>query len=358
MAVRVMLVDDSTIVRGLITRALTATPDIQIVATAFNGARAIPVAKEHQPDIIVLDIEMPEMDGITALPKLLEAAPKAKIIMASTLTLRNAGISLQALELGASDYVAKPSARLPEELEIFYRELREKIHALAGARTKKTQSSAILTPSITSSSSNAITLLSPHTPLAIPIKALAIASSTGGPQALLKLFTDIKGKFKHLPIFITQHMPPIFTTILAEHLSKAGDRICMEAKDGEEIKPGCTYVAPGDYHMLVVQENGKTILRLNQNAPVNFCRPAADPMIQSLSKVYGRHLLVLVLTGMGQDGLEGAKTAVANGGSVVAQDEATSVVWGMPKAVATNNLCRAVLPLPDIHNYLLQHIGN
>ena len=357
MAVRVMLVDDSTIVRGLIARALTVTPDIEIVATAFNGAMAIPIAQEHQPDIIILDIEMPEMDGITALPKLLQAAPKTKIIMASTLTVRNAGISMQALELGASDYVAKPSARLPEELEIFYRELREKIHALAGARTQRTRSSVVSAPPV-ASSANSITLLSPHAPLAAPVKELAIASSTGGPQALLKLFSDIKGKLNHLPIFLTQHMPPTFTSILAEHLSKAGERTCMEAKNGDEVKPGHAYVAPGDYHMLVVQENGKAVLRINQGPPINFCRPAADPMFQSLSKVYGKHLLAVILTGMGQDGFEGAKTIVAGGGSVIAQDEATSVVWGMPKAVATNNLCRAVLPLPGIPGYLLQHIGN
>lgn len=355
MVVRVMLVDDSTIVRGLITRALTETPDIQIVATAFNGARAVPIAKEHQPDIIVLDIEMPEMDGITALPKLLEAAPETKIIMASTLTLRNAGISLQALELGASDYVAKPSARLPEELEIFYRELREKIHALAGSKKQRAASPPVPAPPV-ASSANTITLLSSHMPLTAPIKALAIASSTGGPQALIKVFSGIKGKFSQLPIFITQHMPPTFTTILAEHLSKAGERMCMEAKNGEEVKPGHVYVAPGDYHMLVAKESGKLVLRLNQKPPINFCRPAADPMIQSLSEVYGKNLLVVVLTGMGQDGLEGAKTVVANGGGVIAQDEASSVVWGMPKAVATNNLCRAVLPLPEIADYLSQHI--
>lgn len=350
MAIRVMLVDDSAIVRGLISRALTEDPMIEIITNANNGAAAIPMAREHQPDVIILDIEMPEMDGITALPKLLEVAPRAKIIMASTLTIRNAGISLQALGLGASDYVAKPTARTPEELDQFYRELKEKIHALAASSVAVSQPAIAVKPAIKPA-------ISAKPPVALPIKALAIASSTGGPQALMKLFGDLKGQLTHLPIFLTQHMPPTFTTILADHLSKASGRSCSEAKPGEEVKAGHLYVAPGDFHMRAVKENEKIILRLAQDPPVNFCRPAADPMIESLSAIYGRHLLLVVLTGMGQDGFEGAKKLVAAGGSVIAQDEATSVVWGMPKAVATNNLCQAVLPLQDIAGYLIQHAG-
>ncbi|MCC7259654.1 MAG: chemotaxis response regulator protein-glutamate methylesterase [Alphaproteobacteria bacterium] len=356
-----MLVDDSVIVRGLISRALSALPHIQIVASASNGALAIPIAKEQRPDIIILDIEMPEMDGITALPKLIEASPKTKVIMASTLTLRNAGISMQALSLGAADYVAKPSAKQPEELQAFYRELYSKILALAGVPESPAMpaSAPVAKPAVSTSAAAAPTpySLAPSKPLA-PVRALAIASSTGGPQALQKLFDGLKGKLNHIPIFVTQHMPPMFTALLAEQLAKAGARVCAEGKNGERVLPGHIYVAPGDYHMLAVKDEGGVALRLTQDPPVNFCRPAADPMLQSLSAIYGSGLLTVVLTGMGQDGFEGARTVVANGGNVVAQDEVSSVVWGMPRAVAVGGLCRAVLPLPDISGYLIQSIGS
>ncbi len=359
MTIGVLLVDDSAVVRGLITRALSADSNIRILGSAFNGAVAIPLVKQYQPDIIILDIEMPEMDGITALPKLIEAAPKAKIIMASTLTLRNADISLRALELGASDYVAKPTARDGTELEKFYRELLEKIYALTG----HTKLQAIASPSAAAQispalfSSKPITLL-PNTPFTRPIRAVAIACSTGGPQALVTLFTALRGHLKNIPIFITQHMPPTFTTILAQNISKVGERPCKEGMDGELVAAGQTYIAPGNFHMVAERKNNSVVIHTNQEPPENFCRPAADPMLRSLSAVYGAELLVVVMTGMGSDGLEGAKIAVSNAASVVAQDEASSVVWGMPGAVATNGLCRAVLPLKEIAPYLIRTIAN
>lgn len=361
MAIKVMLVDDSTIVRGLLTRALTQAGNMEIVASVMNGVQAIIQAKQHQPDIIILDIEMPEMDGITALPKLLEVSPGSKIIMASTLTVRNANISLQALELGASDYVAKPTARGPEELADFYRDLREKIYALVGTKrfsaTPVSTSAIAATPVMATAQGSGFVPGVAKPPLNLPVKALAIASSTGGPQALQKLFGQLKGKLLHIPIFITQHMPPTFTTMLAEHIARAGERRCVEAQDGMDVAAGCIYLAPGDFHMQPEQSGGKVVIRLNQKPPVNFCRPAADPMIESLSRIYGKNLLLAVLTGMGQDGFEGAKLAIAAGGSVIAQDEASSVVWGMPKAVATANLCQAVLPLDNIPAYLSQYAG-
>jgi len=359
--IQVMLVDDSSIVRELIKRALTADTGIEIVATAFNGAVAIPLAKKHQPDIIILDVEMPEMDGITALPKLLEAAPNAKVIMASTLTMRNAGISLQALELGASDCIAKPTARGPEELEIFYGELRKTISALAGSKKPQASSFVAASPSaaaIVKVASKPVKLLSPDAPVTVPVKALAIASSTGGPQALMTVFGGFKDQFKHIPIFVTQHMPPTFTTILAEHISKAGNRSVHEGKEGEIVQPGQTYVAPGNFHMVVEKRADAVIIHTNQDAPENFCRPAADPMLRSLSAVYGTGLLAVVLTGMGSDGLEGAKIVVQKGGHVIAQNEATCVVWGMPRAVTEQGICRAVLPLTEIAPYLIRMISH
>jgi len=358
--IRVLLVDDSAVVRGLMNKALTADPSILVGGSAANGSMAIDLAKEQQPDIIILDIEMPVMDGVTALPELQRVAPNAKIIMASSLTIRNAEISLKALSLGASDYIAKPTAKPGEGATDFYQELIAKIKALVPRSYTITANTPIVVAKPLQVEPPKV--ITPPPSAAVPlqqsgIKALAIASSTGGPQALLKLFEDIKGQLVHIPIFITQHMPPTFTTILADHISKAGERSCVEAKEGDIAQPGCAYLAPGDFHMVPAKHNGDVIIHINQNPPENFCRPAADPMLRALSEIYGRHLLVLVLTGMGQDGLEGCKVVVANGGNVIAQNEATSVVYGMPKAVAENNLCRAVLPLHEIGGYLAQHVG-
>lgn len=336
--VRVMLVDDSAVVRHLISQALSSDAKIAVVATAANGSTAIPLAAQCKPDIIILDIEMPEMDGITALPKLLAATANTRIIMASTLTRRNANISLQALELGACDYVAKPSSlNGGYELNEFYRQLREKICAL-GIRSS------------TQSMRQKAVYATPRR----QVKAIAIAASTGGPQALRTLLEALKGQFLDIPVFITQHMPPVFTALLAEHLSKAADRPCHECKDSQRAQPGHIYLAPGDFHMLAVNHDGTVILRLDQHPPENFCRPSADPMFRSLSAVYGESLLVLVLTGMGSDGLYGAQTAATAGSMVIAQDEATSVVWGMPRAVTEAGICQAVLPLADIAPYMIR----
>ncbi len=337
-----MLVDDSAIVRGMIGRALTVSPGITIVASVSNGIDAIKEARVHKPDVILLDIEMPQMDGITALPKLLEASPDSKVIMASSFTMRNAEISMQALALGASDYIAKPSAQYPGLRDVFNLELRQKVEVWATPKHIRKTPKVVSLPK----QSNVLP------PLNLPLKAVAVAASTGGPQALLTVFGKLKGRLGSLPVFITQHMPATFTTAFAEHLGRASGYPCHEGKDGEVVRAGHIYLAPGDYHMLVTQKENNAVIQLNKNPPVNFCRPAADPMLESLGAVYGKHLLVAVMTGMGQDGLEGSRKIIAAGGSVIAQDEATSAVWGMNKAVATNNLCRAVLPLDDISTYL------
>lgn len=389
MTISVMLVDDSAVVRGLVTRALSGHAGIEIVASACNGLMALNMLPKHKPDVMILDVEMPEMDGMTALPRLLAAQPELVVIMCSTLTERNASISLKALELGAMDYVAKPTARDASALENFYRELKEKVLVLgggskAGGPVARTAPATAAVPSASSPLSAATTVRpvaplpakpqsvgsapAPTPPLPRPgagviellpatnqqVKALAIASSTGGPQALVQVFTGLKGKLNHIPIFITQHMPPTFTTILAEHIFKAGERNCAEGKEGEAVQSGRTYLAPGDYHMVIEKRLPYPLIRLNKGPQVNFCRPAADPMIESLSSIYGQNLLVLVLTGMGSDGMAGARMAVNAGGACIAQDEASSVVWGMPRAVAENKLCQAVLPLNQIADYLVR----
>lgn len=363
MPINVMLVDDSSVVRGLITRALEQDPEIKVLGNATDGKIAIDIAQRLKPDIILLDIEMPNMDGITAIPLLLQASPNTRIIMASKLTRKSASISMQALSLGAADYIAKPEM---EGLETFYRELREKIKALASGAKRTTKTEPAKPASNKKSSAPAAgPVQKPIEPATAPklqpaatintAHALTIASSTGGPQALITLFTAMKGKPLHIPIFITQHMPAVFTSVLAEHIATASGFPCSEGKDGEIAKPGHVYIAPGDFHMLVKREGKNAVIRINQDERVNFCRPAADPMFVSLSKIYGKHLVALVLTGMGRDGAEGAQVIADNGGVVLAQDEKTSIVYGMPKAAAERGVCRAILPLPEIAGYLLKN---
>ncbi|MFO1242256.1 MAG: chemotaxis-specific protein-glutamate methyltransferase CheB [Rickettsiales bacterium] len=366
--VRVMIVDDSAIVRGLISKMLGEQRSIEIVATAFDGFSAIAEIQRHHVDVVILDIEMPRMDGLTALPELLKVSPHSKVIIASTMSQRNAEISLRALSLGASDYIAKPtSQRDKENNDQFYRELFEKIMALASASStpayvKPEQGAAASiqkTPMGNAFKSDAPEIKknalgdSSIYPNKVP-RAIAIASSTGGPQALLKLFAHTKGRLSHLPIFITQHMPPNFTTILATNIRQTAEKDCHEAVDGEKVKNGIIYLAPGDFHLQPVVRDREVMISLNQNPPVNFCRPAADPMIESLLDIYGQHLLVLVLTGMGSDGYLAAQKVHKAGGTVIAQDKDSSVVWGMPRAVAENQACRAVLSLEDIPAYLLK----
>jgi len=312
--------------------------------------------------VVVLDIEMPVMDGMTALPLLLAKAPGVRVIMASTLTLRNAEISMRALEMGASDYVPKPSMREDKNaLEKFYHELVSKISAL-GYSTASPAARAPVSPQAESVSALPTLPHMPPLPAAMTYpalrpKALAIASSTGGPQALMEIFRALQGRLEEVPIFVTQHMPRTFTKILAGHLTQACGRECHEAVQGERVVKGGVYVAPGDYHMVPVREGSDVFITLNQEPEVNYCRPAADPMIEGLVHAYGKHLMLLVLTGMGHDGLMGARKLFDTGGTVVAQDKDSCVVWGMPKAVVEHNLCKAVLPLSKIPAYLAQAFG-
>jgi two-component system, chemotaxis family, protein-glutamate methylesterase/glutaminase len=349
---RVMVVDDSAVIRGLLTRSLEKDPAITVVASVGNGEVAIKALARHDIEVIILDIEMPVMDGLTALPKLLAAQPGVQVIMASTLTRKNAEVSLRALQAGAADYLPKPSST--SELTgaaAFQHELIAKVKALAGAarpgrrtRQDRTPARASATPAVAIQPKRTITLRKGS--LALP-RVIAIGSSTGGPQALLEVLRDMAAAVK-LPIVITQHMPPTFTTLLAEHIERVTGVPCAEGRDGQAIDGGRIYLAPGDYHMVVERNGAGAIIRLNQDPPENFCRPSVDPMLRSMAKVYGAGLLTIILTGMGSDGQKGATQVVEAGGTVIAQDEATSVVWGMPGAVATSGLCSAVLPIKEI----------
>jgi len=360
--IRVMVVDDSAVIRGLISRWIEAEPDLAVAASLRTGRDAVNQLERIDPDVAVLDIEMPDLDGISALPLLLAKKRDLVIIMASTLTRRNAEVSLKALSLGAADYIPKPeTTRELGSADAFRHDLVQKIRHL-GARARRTVKTVVAPPLAPgqerarepSAQVSATPLVAPQAPLitrslthAAP-RVLLIGSSTGGPQALMTLVGGIGKIIDHYPVLITQHMPPTFTTILAEHLARTSRRRAAEGVDGEPVKPGHIYLAPGGKHMRVVRRGVDIVIVLDDGPAVNFCKPAVDPLFQSAIEVWQSGIMAVVLTGMGADGMRGGKDIVAAGGNVIAQDEATSVVWGMPGAVAHAGICTAILPLDQI----------
>ncbi len=333
---RVMICDDSAVIRSAIARILDADPAITVVARAGNGREGVATLTRIPADVVVLDIEMPEMDGIAALPELLKVDPRVRIVMASTLTTRGADIALRALRLGAADYIPKPSAVTGLNDDGFRQELLAKVKGLARLRRG-------VPPRAASRPAPAVTRAAGARAPAL----LAIGSSTGGPQALLRLIADL-GADIAVPVIVTQHMPPAFTAMLATHITALGALPCTEARDRERLLPGRAYLAPGDRHLLIETTAGGFQARLSDAPPVNYCRPAVDPMLRSAAAAADGRVLVAMLTGMGHDGLEGTRAVVAAGGTAIAQDEASSVVWGMPGAIAQAGLCHAVLPLGEL----------
>jgi len=355
------VVDDSVVIRGMISRWIASEPDMVVAASLRTGLDAVNQIERVDPDIAVLDIEMPELDGIQALPLLLAKKRNLVVIMASTLTRRNAEISFKALSLGASDYIPKPeSTRDASAADHFHHDLIQRIRSF-GAKVRRTQQrlpGQVAAPAVDRSHEavprRAVQAVG-HPPAVarrafsnqVP-RVLLIGSSTGGPQALLSLVTDLGPVIDRYPVLITQHMPPTFTTILAEHLGRASQRPAHEAVDGEVVKAGRIYLAPGGRHMRVVRHGVDTRIALDDGPAVNFCKPAVDPLFMSAIDVWQGSILALILTGMGSDGMRGGKDIVAAGGSVIAQDEASSVVWGMPGAAANAGICAAILPLNQI----------
>jgi two-component system chemotaxis response regulator CheB len=385
--IRVMVVDDAVVVRGLVSRWIDAEPDMKVVASLRTGQEAIDNVDQFDPEVVLLDVEMPVLDGITALPLLLQKKRNLVVIMVSTLTRRNAEVTLKALSLGASDYVPKPDTNHEITTSAaFQHDLVQKVRHLGWRRRQRTAGIRGFIPAAAPASPvaprsppaeearaepfapkavpaphvlhapHALHLLHPHAPAEVKLRPfstsapriLLIGSSTGGPQALSSLIAGLHGVIDRAPVLITQHMPPTFTTILAEHLSRVSGRPAHEPEDGEPILAGNIYIAPGGRHMRVARRNGTAVAALDNGPPVNFCRPAVDPLFSSAAKVWGGWNLALILTGMGTDGTHGASDVVTAGGSVVAQDEETSVVWGMPGSVAHAGLCSAVLPLDRI----------
>jgi two-component system chemotaxis response regulator CheB len=360
-----MIVDDAIVVRSLMSRWINEQPDLTLVAALRSGREAVDQFEQHNPDVVVLDVEMPDLDGISTLPLLLAKKRNLVIIMASALTRDNAETTLKALSLGAADYVPKPEAEGGVMTSAAFRhDLIEKIRALgprsklsprppAYARRSQTATRRLggaiqqvgkwRVPEPADQSAFDLRPFSAVTP-----RVLLIGASTGGPQALSKLVTQLDVVTDTAPVLITQHMPPTFTTILAEHLSRASAKTVREAVDGEPVLAGTIYLAPGGRHMRVARRNGTATIELDDGPPVHFCKPAVDPLFSSAAEVWGAWNLALILTGMGSDGTTGAVSIAESGGSVIAQDEASSVIWGMPGAAVDAGVCSAVLPLEQI----------
>lgn len=360
-AIRVMLVDDSAVVRGMITRVLEADPGIRVVSSAQNGEVAVSAVAKACPDVILLDVEMPVMDGLTALPKLLAGYPGARVVMCSSLTEKGATITMQAMRLGAVECIAKPTSRDTGVGSTFHRQLLDIVKGLGMAAGRKSPAvparPVVGTPASAAPAPRAHLFTPPGAPKTFALRndpaaykgkpaIVAIGSSTGGPQALFDVTKSLKGL--DVPIVITQHMPATFTRILAQHIQQQSGIPTQEGSEGMRIEPGQAYVAPGGLHMEIIDRDGKPVIRLSDAPPENFCKPAVDPMFRSVVKLYGRKVLGVILTGMGSDGLKGGQVLVEAGGRLIAQDEASSVVWGMPGSVAMAGICCAVLPLKDV----------
>ena len=373
--IRVMIVDDAVVARSMMTRWVEAEPDMKIVAALRSGREALDGLEAADPEVVLLDVDMPELDGIAALPLLLGKRRDLVVIMVSTLTRRSAELSLRALALGATDYIPKPETTYEAMTSAaFRRELIDKIRGLGRRRPPvrdlQAPSLAPAAPLARAQPSRSATRRAPDVkparvekpgislrPFAAMVpRALVVGSSTGGPQALTAIFEKLTAAIDRAPVLITQHMPPMFTMVLAEHLRRVSGRGAHEAEHGEPVLAGGIYLAPGGRHMRVVRDGDIIKIALGDDPPVNFCRPSVDPLFSSAASVWGASLLALVLTGMGSDGTRGAADIVAAGGSVIAQDEASSVVWGMPRSVAQAGLCSAVLPLDQIAEKILRLI--
>lgn len=347
--IKVMLIDDSAIIRGLVSRWISAENDFEFVGVGINGRDGLSRVAKLNPDIIILDIEMPEMDGLTALPLLLKAVPGVKIIMASTLSKAGAEVTIKALTLGATDYIPKPDAGRIAGADEYKRELFAKLRALG---TKKPRRTIVGGPASNGQFARPANVANGPTVLRTDITrlrpdAVFIGSSTGGPEALRVVVQGLVGKV-NVPVFITQHMPVLFTKILAEHLSKQTGAKVIEGENNMIATPGVFHLAPGGKHMTITRTAGGTRIQLNEEPPENFCRPAVDPLFRSAAQVYGERAMGVILTGMGHDGRDGSKLLVQNKSHILAQDEGTSVVWGMPGAVAQAGLASQIKPIEEI----------
>jgi two-component system chemotaxis response regulator CheB len=350
--IRVLIVDDSMVVRRILTDLLGRDESVQVAGTAADGKIALAKIEQLKPDLVTLDIEMPGMSGLETLAEIRKLYRRLPVIMFSTLTERGASTTLEALSLGASDYATKPSNTGSQEAtaQKIKEELIPKIKALCGLRTRS---------QILSSVGPAIAPQAPAWPglrrTGQRIDVLAIGTSTGGPNALMEVLPRLPADLP-VPVVLVQHMPPIFTRLLAERLDKTSGLSVREGVPGEKVVPGVVWIAPGDYHMTVEKGAKGICLAMNQDPPENSCRPAVDVLFRSVARVYGGNVLAVVLTGMGSDGVLGSQQIREAGGHVIVQDEASSVVWGMPGQVAAAGHADGIYPLEKVAEEITRRI--
>jgi len=354
--IRVMVVDDSVVIRRLVTLALEHDPLIEMVGTASNGSIGLQRIPQFNPDVITLDIEMPDMDGLEMLRRVRHSFPLIRVIMFSTLTERGAAKTLEALSLGADDYVAKVSNE--GSLDVSMKRLRDEMIPKIKQFFRTTpQIQAVHLPERAAVVPAPTLSAKPVTPIQRGMKSkpkvVVIGVSTGGPNALGAILPQFPADFP-LPILVVQHMPPLFTRLLAERLNATCKLSVEEAIQGSTVEQGKMLIAPGDFHMKVATNGSGVHVCLDQSPRLNSCRPAVDALFASAAEVYGGAALAVILTGMGQDGLRGVEILRALGAGIVAQDEATSIVWGMPGAVVNAGLADRVLPLNEIVPHILQ----
>ena len=355
--ISILVVDDSPITCKTYKKLLQKDPLLEVIASAEDGREGVEKAKLLQPDVIILDVEMPVMSGIEAIPHLLEVSPESKIIIASGLTFEGAEVSMEALRLGAADCMAKPDIEWTGD---FYKELAEKIKELAQGISPVQAMTAARTPEIFRSSAKAVKAETanyhflPET--TYPVQALAIACSTGGPQALFSLLPHLKPSLEKIPVYIIQHIPEAFTQSFCRNLEAAAGVKVYEGANRLPVTPGNIYVAPGDFHMEVERKEGVVRTVIHKGAKQCFCRPAADAFLPSMAEIYGKSAMALVLTGMGKDSMEGNAALVAKGGCVLAQSPETCVIPSMPKANLEKGQCQKMLPLSAIADYINQRV--
>lgn len=346
--IRVLVVDDSVVIRRMVAQALAEDSEIEVVGAAANGKIALAQVAHLSPDVITLDVEMPEMGGLETLRHLQEQYPAVRVIMFSTLTEQGGAVTLEALSLGACDYVAKPANLRP--LGVSLRRLREELIP----RIK--QFFCAVAPPATRTEGAAALVRRVAAPVRPRLRrVIAMGSSTGGPNALARVFSDLPAGLS-APVVLVQHMPPLFTRLLADRLEGQSKMKVREAQGGEELQAGIAYVAPGNYHMVVERRGAQVVTALNQEPPENSCRPAADVLFRSVAEIYGGEAVAVILTGMGQDGLRGIELLKKEGAYVIAQDEASSVVWGMPGFVAKAGLADEVAPLDQVAQRVLRQL--
>ena len=388
---RILIVDDSAVMRALLRSVVACDKRLEVAGTASDGASALRVLESLRPDLILLDVEMPVMDGLQTLKQMKARANRIPIIMCSSLTQRGAKVTIEALASGAADYVAKPSGQPSRDAAVhaLAQDLVPKILALTASATGSPEPAhaSVFPPAPVYASANAsasawpaspahapvphapsstlfpaapLPHLPPHVVSAVPPAVLLIGVSTGGPAALDVLLPALPANFP-LPVLIVQHMPQLFTKLLAERLNSRCPLRVAEAAPGDQVRPGTVYIARGDWHMEVAATSASStsipVLRLTQEPPENHCRPAVDVLFRTAVSVYGARVLGVILTGMGYDGLIGSRLIREHGGTVLAQDQATSAVWGMPGAVAQAGLAHRILPLNAIAPEILRLAG-